>query len=56
MKIIIKKPISADKVERAIHLIIGDRKNKKNVVKHFGKLKRNIDGNSYQKNAKNEWN
>ena len=56
MKIIIKKPISADKVEKAIQLIIGESKSKKNVAKHFGKLKRNIDGISYQKSLRNEWN
>jgi hypothetical protein len=31
------------------------RKNKKTLAKHFGKLKRGIDGLEYQKAARNEW-
>ena len=31
------------------------KRKKKNVAKHFGKLKRGIDGLEYQKTIRNEW-
>ncbi len=31
------------------------KRKKKTLAKHFGKLKRGIDGLEYQKTARNEW-
>ena len=31
------------------------KNSKKTIAKHFGKLKRGIDGLEYQKNIRNEW-
>jgi hypothetical protein len=56
MIIEIKKPITRMKVEKALSKIKKEKGTpKKTIAKHFGKLKRGIDGLTYQKNARNEW-
>ena len=54
MIIEIKKPVTKEKVNKAIIEISKEGK-KKSLRKHFGKLKRGLDGTDYQKNARNEW-
>lgn len=56
MKIVIKQPITIEKVKQAIDLIIPKKKSTKNVIKHFGQLKRGIDGTHFQSTIRNEWN
>jgi hypothetical protein len=55
MVIKIKKPVTKEKIKKAFsHLSEG--KKKKSLHKHFGKLKRGLDGLAYQKMVRNEWN
>lgn len=54
MIIEIKKPVTKEKIDKAIIKITKESK-KKSLRKHFGKLKRGLDGMTYQKNARNEW-
>lgn len=53
MTIEIKTPVTKEKVQQAIEQLNQDL-GKKNLKKHFGKLKRNIDGLDYQKQIRNE--
>lgn len=55
MKIIeIKKTLTPEKIKEAIDKKLkgGERKS---LRKHFGKLKRGLDGMTYQKNIRNDW-
>ena len=54
MIIEIKKPITKEKVREAL-LQISKEGKKKSLKKHFGKLKRGIDGVAYQKKVRNGW-
>jgi hypothetical protein len=54
MTIEIKKPVTKEKVQQAIEQLSNDF-GKKNLKKHFGKLKRNLDGLDYQKQIRDEW-
>ena len=53
MIIEIKKPVTAEKVKEALSQIAKKNK-KKSLRKHFGELKRGLDGNDYQKKVRNE--
>lgn len=54
MIIEIKKPVTKEKVKEA--LIRFSKENKKKTLrKHFGELKRGLNGVAYQKKARNEW-
>ena len=55
MIIEIKKPVTKEKVKEAIARLT-EESNKKTLRKHFGKLRRGLDGVSYQTNVRNEWN
>lgn len=54
MTIEIKKPVTKEKVQQAIDEL-NKETGKKSLKKHFGKLKRNLDGLDYQKQVRNEW-
>ena len=54
MAIEIKNPVTKEKVQQAIEQLSKET-DKKNLRKHFGKLKRNIDGLDYQKQVRDEW-
>ena len=54
MTIEIKTPITKEKVEEAIDKLTKES-GKKTLRKHFGKLKRGIDGLDYQNQVRNEW-
>jgi hypothetical protein len=54
MIIEIKKPVSKQKVTEIFARISNEGK-RKSLRKHFGKLKRNLDGVTYQKKMRNEW-
>lgn len=54
MIIEIKKPVTKEKVNQAIKRISKEGK-KKSLRKHFGKLKRGVDGMTYQKQVRDEW-
>lgn len=54
MIIEIKKPVTAEKVKEALATIAKEGR-KKSLRKHFGKLKRGLDGTTYQKKLRNEW-
>ena len=54
MIIEIKKPVTKQKVSE-IFLRIANEDKKKSLRKHFGKLKRNLDGVTYQKKMRNDW-
>ncbi|BAU55526.1 hypothetical protein [Mucilaginibacter gotjawali] len=54
MTIEIKNPVTKEKVQQAIALL-NKETGKKSLRKHFGKLKRGIDGLAYQKEVRNEW-
>ncbi len=54
MTIEIKNPVTKEKVQQAIEQLNNDF-GKKNLKKHFGKLKRNLDGLNYQKQVRDEW-
>lgn len=54
MIIEIKKPVTNEKVKQALaHIAKGSKK--KSLRKHFGNLKRGLNGVAYQKKARNEW-
>lgn len=54
MVIELQKPITKEKVKKALALAAADKK-KKSLRKHFGKLKRGLSGVDYQKKIRNEW-
>ncbi len=54
MIIEIKKPVTIEKVKKALSHFAKKGK-KKTLRKHFGKLKRGLDGTDYQKKVRNEW-
>jgi hypothetical protein len=54
MTIEIKTPVTKEKVQEAINQLYKES-GKKSLRRHFGKLKRNIDGLDYQKQVRNEW-
>lgn len=54
MIIEIKKPVTAEKVKQALAHFAKKGK-KKSLRKHFGELKRGLDGIDYQKKVRNEW-
>ena len=54
MIIEVKKPVTKEKIEEIIQLLTKINK-KKSLRKHFGKLKRGLDGLDYQKKVRNEW-
>lgn len=54
MTIEIKTPVTKEKVQQAIEQLSKET-GKKNLRKHFGKLKREIDPLDYQKQVRNEW-
>ena len=54
MIIEIKKPVTKEKVKEALARISKEGQ-KKSLRKHFGKLKRGLNGVSYQKKIRDEW-
>ena len=54
MTIEIKTPVTKEKVQQAIQQL-AEESGKKNLRRHFGKLKRNIEGLEYQTQVRNEW-
>ncbi|MBY0432956.1 MAG: hypothetical protein K2U26_02485 [Cyclobacteriaceae bacterium] len=54
MIIEIKKPVTKQKVKKALAQATGAKK-KKTLRNHFGKLKRGIDGLAYQRKVRDEW-
>jgi hypothetical protein len=54
MTIELKNPVTKEKVQQAIEQLSRET-GKKSLRKHFGKLKRNLDGLDYQKQVRNEW-
>ena len=54
MIIEIKTPVTKEKVRKAIMRISKEGK-KKSLRKHFGNLKRGLDGLNYQKKIRDEW-
>jgi hypothetical protein len=54
MTIEIKTPVTKEKVQQAIEQL-SKESGKKSLRKHFGTLKRNLDGLEYQKQVRNEW-
>jgi hypothetical protein len=54
MTIEIKTPVTKEKVQQAIEQLNNAGTNK-SLKKHFGKLKRNLDGVNYQKQVRDEW-
>ncbi len=55
MKMIeIDKPLSPEKIKDAIEKKSKEG-NKKSLRKHFGQLKRGLDGMTYQKKIRNDW-
>ncbi len=54
MTIEIKDPVTKEKVQKAIEQLSAEN-NKKSLKKHFGKLKRGIDGLDYQKKMRDAW-
>jgi hypothetical protein len=54
MTIEIKDPVTKEKVQQAIEQL-NKETGKKSLRKHFGKLKRGINGLNYQKQVRNEW-
>ena len=54
MVIEIKKPVTKDKIQKAIATLKKENKGK-SMRKHFGKLKRGLKGITYQKKVRNEW-
>lgn len=55
MVIEIKRPFTKKKVEKALARAVSVKR-KKTLRKHFGKLKRGLDGLAYQKKLRDEWN
>lgn len=54
MTIEIKTPVTKAKVQKAL-IQLSKETGKKSLRRHFGKLKRDIDGLDYQKEVRNEW-
>jgi len=54
MTIEIKTPVTKEKVQEAINQL-SKKSEKKGLRRHFGKLRRGIDGFEYQKKMRNEW-
>jgi hypothetical protein len=54
MTIELKNPITKKKVQQAIEQLSRET-GKKSLRKHFGQLKRNLDGLDYQKKLRDEW-
>jgi hypothetical protein len=54
MTIEIKTPVTKEKVQEAIDKLSKEN-DKKSLRRHFGKLKRNLDGLGYQKQVRDEW-
>ena len=54
MIIEIKKTTPPHKLKEIIAML-SETSNNKSLRKHFGKLKRGLDGLSYQKKVRNEW-
>ena len=54
MTIEIKTPVTKEKVQEAIDKLSRESE-KKSLRRHFGKLKRNLDGLGYQKQVRDEW-
>jgi hypothetical protein len=54
MTIEIKGPVTKEKVQQAIEQLKKETESK-SLKKHFGKLKRNLDGLEYQKQVRDEW-
>jgi two-component SAPR family response regulator len=54
MVVEIKKPVTKEKLLRAIATLKKANK-EKSIRKHFGKLKRGLEGTTYQKKVRNEW-
>ena len=48
---------SAEEVKLALEKLMQENKNKplKNMLPHFGKLKRGLDGLEYQNTVRNDW-
>ncbi len=54
MTIEIKEPVTKEKLQEALDKLKAD-KSKKNIKDHFGKLKRGLDGITYQNEMRNDW-
>lgn len=54
MVIEIKGVVTREKIIEAIALLSKD-KSRKDLTKHFGKLKRGLNSVDYQRNVRNEW-
>lgn len=54
MTIEIKTPVTKEKVQQAINQL-SKGNDKKSLRRHFGKLKRGLDGLDYQTQVRNEW-
>lgn len=55
MKIIeVEKPLTPEKIKEAIEKKAKEGK-KRSLRKHFGELKRGLDGLAYQKTIRNDW-
>lgn len=54
MTIEIKPPVTKEKVQQAINQLSNET-GKKDLRRHFGKLKRGLDGLDYQTQVRNEW-
>ena len=50
----IRKTLTPEKIKEAIEKKV-KRGEGKSLRKHFGKLKRGLDGMTYQKNNRNDW-
>ena len=53
MIIKITRPVTKEKIKKAFSNL-AEVKKKKSLQKHFGKLKRGLDGLAYQKTVRNE--
>jgi len=54
MVVKIKKPVTQKKVKEVLAKTASARK-KKTLRQHFGKLKRGLDGLTYQKKLRDDW-
>jgi hypothetical protein len=57
MVIHISQPVTKEKLDKAFSMIKEkpEKGTHKGVSKHFGALKRGLDGLAYQKEVRNEW-
>jgi hypothetical protein len=55
MKIILKKPFGSKEVKAAISLLVKNKTETNKMLKHFGGLKRGLDGLEYQHLNRNDW-